>query len=438
MTGGFVRQEGDVRCPDESLGGTLKSARARVCVAAAAFAVSQLGDSLLTFALVLKSVELGRPSASVLVFLADLLPAIAFGALSGRMIDRLRIRPTVVVGLVIQGVLACILATIASLSVQIVLLFLIASAGLVSSTGSQVVLGRLGEEAGRRWTDSVANFAMTVGTACAPAIGGLTYLAVKVRGTSLIDASTFVVTALAVLVVLPASALPGEQPRCGDTTQCRDRTRRRRARLTAFARATADGILLYRSSSVLRRSMPLILVVIFATCLEGVAGVYYLRSVADGRPSVYGLMLASWSVGATVGSLLTADRIRRNDESAVLGIGAFLIGAGLCVAGGLATPVVVSAAFLVGGLGNGSFNTAIRTVINDGVPAHRRGIAWGTFRTLSSTLIGAGLILGAPGLILPARHTVIIAGILPILMVAVFRRAGTQARAGTGPAEHDA
>jgi hypothetical protein len=238
----------------------------------------------------------------------------------------------------------------------------------------------------------------------------------------LVDGATFLLMLVSLLYVLPEVArLRAPADRTDHQTQT-SRTSLATG-FVRFASSTWEGVGLYRSSSALRASIPLILVVVFSTCIEGVAGVYYLRHVAAGRPFVYGLILASWSVGAAVGSLVTAQRCDLRGELAMLGVGAAFIGAGLCAASTVLSAGVVAVAFFAGGFGNGMFNTAIRTVINYGAPPSRRGLAWGTFRTLSSFVIGLGFVLGAPNLVFTPRQAVAVAGVLPIVMLAVFLRA---------------
>lgn len=266
----------------------------------------------------------------------------------------------------------------------------------------------------------MANLTSTLAVAISPITGGLLYAGLGLVGIALFDVITFALAATTMLAIVPSGQI-GSGGRSDETALSDALTTLPRIVHTARA-----GLEFVKTSDTFRSSMPLILTVIFATSLEGVAGVYYLRQVAAGSAVVYGLTLMCWSVGAVAGALITAERLRLRNELRILVSAAAAISVGLSLAGAIPSPVIVGLAFLLGGLGNGAFNTAVRSTINVG-EASRRPMAWGTFRALSSAAVGIGFVLGAPGLLFSPRAAVIAAGVLPIVALLALPRLPTGA-----------
>jgi len=386
----------------------LISGRGALLVAVGTFALSQLGDLVLGFSLALRSAERDQPVLTVAIFMAELVPAIVLGSFVGRQLDRRNLRTVVVWSLIVQAACVCAIAACNDLRTQVSLLFLLSAIGLASATGAQLIVARIGDVMGRYRADSRAAFAATVAASVGPAVGGWLYLEYGLRGVCTLDAITFLAMAYAVRHTLRNWS---HGPLEADNSSSVRAPKRVTHLATAAVRASRDGLRLFAQSPTLRPAILFVLIVVFATCLEGVAGVYYLRDVVNGDSRAYGLVLACWSVGAAGGSVLSRTKLRLGQPRHALACGGFVLGVGLLCAGVVPNVAAVTIAFLVGGLGNGIFNTALRSVINDVAP-QQRGLAWGTFRTLSSAAIALGFCLGAPGVLCPPRVTVVLAGSL--------------------------
>jgi hypothetical protein len=183
-----------------------------------------------------------------------------------------------------------------------------------------------------------------------------------------------------------------------------------------------DGLKAMWNSPVVRPLLPILAAVIFATSIEGVAGVFYLRDITS-SDTVYGFLLSAWALGAVPGSLIGAwGRAGKRHLAMVLG-GAALMGGALLIEGLVPVAAVIAIAFVVGGFGNGAHNVGVRNVVHHHIPAEMHGRAWAYFRVLVNTCVALGYLLGTPGVVFDARTAIIGSGALALLttIYAVWR-----------------
>jgi predicted MFS family arabinose efflux permease len=139
---------------------------------------------------------------------------------------------------------------------------------------------------------------------------------------------------------------------------------------------------------------------------------YALHDLGIGEAG-YGVLLATWGLGMTGGSLLAPIAIRRFGPATSFGLGLFVEAAGIMAAALFAVPSIAMTVFVIGGLGGGVGVVADQLLIQQRVPDAARG----RVRAANDALVSAAyaISLGFGGIV-----------------VAVLGARGTYAFAATG------
>jgi len=156
------------------------------------------------------------------------------------------------------------------------------------------------------------------------------------------------------------------------------------------------------------------------------AEVFFAKDVLHAGDAGYGTLMTLWTVGMVVGSTLVATRVPAARYTGVA------LGAMAVQGAGLALPTLwlvlgfAFAGYLVGGIGHGTKNVVVRTLIHTRVPDELRGRAWAAYSAGRNgaelvALVCGGVLVAALG----ARWTLLLAGALPVLAAAyaALRRA---------------
>ncbi|MEU5596767.1 MFS transporter [Streptomyces sp. NPDC020298] len=355
---------------------------------------SRVGDSLASLGMVLDAADHGIRWGVTEVFLAELIPTVLAAPLVGALVDRLSARSVCLSALAVQALSLGAAAAVDGFHLRVGLIALSGLAGVASVTAGfkmlPVVAG--GEHTGR------ANSLLTAGLSTAGLIGPpLAGFLHSARGTAFLlgaDAVSFLVlagcTALAV-------------PRRTDVAL----GRRPSAKLS-------DGYHALRDAPVVGMLLPTLAAAMLATSVEGVAGVFYLRDVADGNETLFGFFLATWALGSIPGALL-AGRAGWSARHTALILGGVLgISVALLSVGLLPVAAVIFPLFLLGGFGNGVCNVGLRNAVHSQVPAAVHGSAWACYQALSRICIGLGFVLGTPNALVSSRGQVIFSGAVPL------------------------
>lgn len=161
-----------------------------------------------------------------------------------------------------------------------------------------------------------------------------------------------------------------------------DARRRATAGLRALRNPQAFGAL----------GLVVVVVMLVATSLEGVAGPFMLQRTPGFDVTGLGLVMACWAVASLLTAALTPVAAQGN--RALLGVAVVLVGVALGIPS-LGAPFWVAAvAFGVGGIGNGLFNLLLSRMIWSGVPALRQADAWGAFNVVLNVTVVAGFVVG--------------------------------------------
>jgi MFS family permease len=235
-------------------------------------------------------------------------------------------------------------------------------------------------------------------------LGGLLVAGVGFRWALVIDAASFLVSALLLLRVpsLPAETT-GEAPR-------------------GFVRTVVDGIGFVAGHRVARVVVLTVFVGVAFAAVDNVALVFLTRDAFHGGAAAFGIVSSAFGFG-----MLAASLALTRWERLVTARTAFLGGWCLTAVGTLATglaPVLAAVAFAqwVGGVGNGGTNVGSDTLLQRSVPAAMRGRVFGLVST--AAFLGSGIAYAIGGVLvdhMPPRGVFVLAsaGVAAIAVVAV-------------------
>lgn len=327
--------------------------------------LSVLGDTFTTVALVLYAAQLKNAGTLVsLLLVAQTLPRI-LGPIAGAIADQVDHRRLMLGCELGQGVL---IGTIAlTIPPFPVVLGLVASAALLSTlfqpAGRSTVPVLVATEdvpAANALLSSGLNLALALG----PALAGLFVGSIGIRGALLIDALTFLASAmlLARLQPLPPVGRPGEAT-------------------SGILTATRVG-LSYIAGHYIARSVAigLFLVVIFGS-LRGVALVFLAETTLHTGQTGYGFLSSAYGIGLVAGplGLLRWSRRLAPAQSLLLGIGLMAIGP--LVIGVIPSLIVALLFQVLTGVGNGLQNVSNDTLVQRSVPRSIMGRVFGAVYT---------------------------------------------------------
>ncbi|MEU3979063.1 MFS transporter [Streptomyces sp. NPDC026672] len=395
--------------------GTLVPVPVLILIAGTLF--SRIGDSLASIGLVLDAADDNIRWGVTEVFLADLVPTVVAAPVIGSLVDRVSARSVCLWALAVQAVSLGAAAAVDGFHLRVALIAVSGLAGVASvAAGFKILPVVAGEEHTGR-----ANSLLTAGLSAAgllgPALAGVLHSA---WGSAVLlgaDGVSFLVLAWCTAAAVPASVAVaiGRRP----------------------ASKLSDGYRALRDAPVVGTLMPALAAAMLATSIEVVAGVYYLRDVADGNDSVFGLFLATWALGSVPGALLAGRPGWAHRHTALILGGVLAISLGLLFAGIVPVAAVIFPLFLLGGFGNGACNVGLRNAVHEHVPAEVHGSAWACFQALSRSCIGLGYLLGTPNSLVSSRGQVIVSGAIPLVfsvwaMLFTARRKQTALGEATG------
>jgi hypothetical protein len=233
-----------------------------------------------------------------------------------------------------------------------------------------------------------------LGFTLGPVLGGLLAAAGGTRIALLVNAASFLAVAAA------AQALRARrEPAGGDKSHERAR----------------DGIAFLLNDGVLAPVVVAAFVSLMFMTASATAEVFFAKDVLHAGDTGYGVLMTLWTAGMVIGSTVVASRVPAA-AYATAALGAMALqGAGLALPTlWLVLPFALGA-YLVGGVGHGTKNVLVRTLVHTRVPDELRGRAWAAYSAGRNgaeliALVGGGLLVAAIG----ARWTLLLAGALPV------------------------
>ena len=368
----------------------------RVIVAGSA--VASIGTAVTAIALVLDAAVIGSAVIVAAVFLAQYLPPMLLSIRVGKLVDRANPKTIWILALVCEAGALLIAAAVPILLVRVGLLAIAAVMSVASASAWFVLIPSVAGLDRTERANGIVTMASSLAGAIGPGIGAVLHEVWGTEWVLVLDGATSLILAAVVWRIVSVRHLASV-----DTARVDSEDSGRSARIF-----TAD--------SLLRPLMLIAAGVMFGTSLEGVASVFYLREVAEGDDIVYGATLSAWAFGAIAGALVAAAKYPALTHAMRLVLGGVVMACGIVVSAAIPVVAVIFTVYLLGGLGNGYFNTALRNVIHARVSSARHGQAWATFTALSQMCIISGYLLGTPFAADHGRVVVLAAGIVPLIV----------------------
>ncbi|MEV5972175.1 MFS transporter [Streptomyces sp. NPDC051921] len=352
-----------------------------------AVVASFLGDAVTKITLIyVVATETERPVLYVsLVVVAQLLPSGMLGVFVGPLADRVPARVLMVASDLVRAVLALLMIAVRDEPLPLLALILLSGIGKAFFETARLTAIPLIVR-GHGIPTAVALFQSTSHTLnlVGPALGGLLLALGSVPAVFVVDAATFVASAL----LLGSMAVLREVPVPGG-----DREPYWRALRTGLSGVLATPSLRFLAVVL----VPVMLALgLFTTNLNS-----QLLNVFRLTPFDYGLAQAAFGAGSVAGALLGPPLVRRLSDGRLLSWSVALFGASLLLlaptgplhdAVGI-TPVLLWC--LLSGLGSGLFQVPIAHTLLGDLPAHLRGRGVGLFNSLMVNVTVLGALLGA-------------------------------------------
>jgi MFS family permease len=312
------------------------------------------------------------------LLIADFLPVIALGLTIGPLVDRFSRRRVMVAADLVRFLVFCALP-FASSATQIVALA--AVAGFATGFFRPAVyagLPNLVDDSELPNAQGMLSAADASTTVLGPLVGGVLVAASSPDWAYVINAFTFVLSALLILQI-PARLLQVAQ-----------------APTEGHWRDVARGFALIRGSRAL-----LTVLIAWNVGMLGYAGVN-VAEVALAKVSFdagdfgFGLMLASAGFGIVLGSLGVGSLLERREVAPVYATGLGLMAFGFAAAA--LSPNVWVAAFcvIVSGAGNGAAVVCNATLVQRGAPDRLRGRVFTVLMSSNYAVLGLGMVAAGP------------------------------------------
>jgi MFS family permease len=353
-------------------------------------------DTLRIVALsVLVFVATGSAWLSAVTFGIGFLPQVLGGLLLGSLADRLRPRPLIVTGYVVECAVALALATL-PLPIWLSLVLVAAVAvgtPIFGGASSRLVADVLEGDAyvlGRSVTSMASGGAQLLGLA----IGGVAVAALSARHSMLVTAGCHLVAGLIVrfgLADLPAPPAAGA---------------------SAVRQSWSTNVGLLADAWVRRLLLVHWLPCAFAVGAEALLVAY---SAERGFPlATVGLLLACSPVGMLVGQFAIGRLVPPPLRTTLVGPLILLLGVPPALFA-FNPPLVVCAALMVASGAGFSYSLGLQRAFLDAVPEANRGQAFGLLSTGLMTLQGVGpVVFGAVAQVSHARWAVALAGVATV------------------------
>jgi len=354
--------------------------------------ISFVGDFVSTVALVILVVDLSESASAVGgLLVARLVPTLA-SPLVGVLADRLDRRAILIASDLARAILILAAVFARDLLVLYVLVFLMGLARTFFNPTIRAAFPSVVGEGDLTRANSLVGGTFSASIVIGPALGGLLVASLGVEAAFVLDAATYLVSA----VLLSRISLPREQTGDGE----------------GFGRELMAGL-----SYLAGARVPLAIVVgafltILAINITIPAEVFLAKETFGAGDAGYGLLVSLWGVGMVMGSACMAvlgDRVRLIP----LYFSSVFVGA-LALAGTGLAPVFVLAltALTIEGIATGVDNVATDTILQKRVPDAFLGRVF-ALRFLSYSA-GEAIAYSAGGLLVDAvgpRSTYLFAGI---------------------------
>lgn len=356
-------------------------------------AISSTGSGAGRVALVLFAATSG-PGVVSLVLIGTALPLLA-SPLAGAIADRVDQRRLLACSEAGQGVIYAIMAGtrpgLPALLPMVVLASLLASAG--TPTGKSTVR-RLVPEEGRSQANALLGLAANLQVIAGPAIGGVLAGLAGAPVAFAVNAASFAASAL-LLTGLGPLAPPGQLAGHARTGLLAD---------------TASGLRYIWATPPVRGLVLGVLALVTFAALDNVALVFLVQRSLHGSGPEYGALSAAFGAGMVAASVALTARANRRPATFWL-IGGAIAGAGGMLATGLApSAAVAGAGQALAGAGNTGELVGADTLVQQQVPAHMLGRAFGALYGGAQLASALAYVIAGPLVSLAGPRITFVAG----------------------------
>jgi MFS family permease len=369
-----------------------------------AVALSYIGSGAANTALTLYVQQTRGTGTAVAAFLIASNAPRLLGSLAGGVADRVDLRALLVGCDIGQAILFALVATLPSFGILIALTALATVLQTSYGPARTAIVPNLVEPEELIPANALFGVASNLYVAVGPLIGALLFATVGAGPALLVNAATFLGSALLTRAV-PPTPPPEDAEREG-----------------LFAGA-ATGLRFVWNDKVLRAVSASIFLLISFIAVDNVALVFLVRETLGGSALAYGVIEAVFGIGMLTGSVW----ILRGRGGTWLATRLYVFACSLSVAGSFGGAFAPSVAVLapfetVAGAGNAIEIVAMETIVQQRVPRGMIGRVYGFIS--SATSLGLGVSMGIGGLVVDAtspRTAFLIAsigGVLSILAVA--------------------
>jgi transmembrane secretion effector len=311
----------------------------------------------------------GGPQALAFLGIAYAIPGLALGILSGTIVDRLDRRRVMVATDLVRASLVALLAILVGTGH--------ASIAVVITMGVALVLASLffGPAQGAALPSYVPPDEIVAANALlqatrqgaqliTPAIGGVLFMTIGPVGLFLVDAASFVWSALMIARITPAAAVSAPPARRPLLQEAADGLR------FIAGHAPSRLVVLLGAANQLFASGP------FRVMIPA-----WVAAVLAGGAAEYGAIMSALAAGLVTGSLAVGSLRGRLPMVDVIVTGIFVDGVFWAAFGLSGTLALAIACFFALGVANAILNTAFASFLQTTVPTAMRGRAFATFYT---------------------------------------------------------
>ena len=360
--------------------------------------LSVIGDYFLFVALPFFVYErTGSALATGAMFIAETLPRLIFGSVAGVFVDRWDRKKTMVLSDLSRALIVLPLLLVAAggpLMLVYAVAFVEASVSMFFLPAKGATIPNLVAESDLTAANSLNSLSEEVPSLVGALLGGALLGVVGLSGLILLDAATYLASALLIsLIGVPTAAGPDEEPEVTPEVA-----------VSAWANALKEWLGGLRLIGRDRSVAILFAVISVATVGEGVVTVLviiFFRDVLGGGSAEFSYFIAAYGVGGIAGGLLLGWTSTLIDETRLFSLS--LIANGLLLVAIFNIPVlaVIVALAVLSGMTVVGWLVTSQTLLQKWVPDRYRGRVFGTYETTQALtmLVGMGLAVVLEGLL---------------------------------------
>ncbi|MCA9839858.1 MAG: MFS transporter [Trueperaceae bacterium] len=340
--------------------------------------VSSIGDEIYIAVMMLQLEDLSSSGLVVALFLASqLIPAILLAPLAGQIVDRFETSRVLILTQMLQTVLLFVMSLTQNISLLLAGAFVLGALFSISQPALFALIPELAEKSqvSTKRINAVVEFFSRSAMLIGPIVGSFLLGTLGASAALLIDAATFGVSALSILVV-GIRRHPGPHEAGG-----------------SFIKESMEGVNVLNRDPLLRELTPIYTLMTFALSLIAVSEIFFVRSVLNGSPIIYGVVSALWGVGLLLGSFLAGRSEEDKYPANPVSLSTLNMGISLLITGFFSKLLVMIPSQIYGGTANGVLNVSMVNLLHTRVSKEVHGRVFSAFGALSrvAVIFGYGL-----------------------------------------------